>query len=91
MTEKKKNQSKAPTKSSLYGKAQQILRDRHLEEFEGLVTDLYAEHGYRYVRRLTPEERAAKAEAEERAKAEARLAKLVQQYPVLAERVAVPE
>lgn len=79
----KKNET--PSKSTLYGQAVRELRTRHAEEFDQIVTDIYAEHGLTYTRRLTPEERAERAAAEEKAKAEAALIRLVQRHPVLGE------
>lgn len=83
--------SETPSKSTLYGQAVRELRNRHAQEFDEIVSGIYAEHGLTYTRRLTPEERAEKAAAEERAKADAALARLLERHPVLAERVSTQE
>ncbi len=66
--------------SKLYGQAMTELRARHAEEFAEILEGLYKEAGLSYVRKLTKEEREAKAAAEKQAKAAEQIAKLVEQY-----------
>ncbi len=65
-----------PSKTKLYAQAEQVLRERHFEEFQEIVAEVYAEHGYVYKRRLSAEERAERDRLAELAKVEAQLAEL---------------
>lgn len=56
-SEVKANEPDAAFKSSAYGKALTALKAAHKTEFETIISGLYAQHGYEYQPRLTPEER----------------------------------
>jgi hypothetical protein len=76
----KKDLDSAKEQRACYGRATSALRDAHREEFDALLTAEYATAGLEVRRRLSEEERAAKAAAEAEAKAakaeEKRLAKV---------------
>ena len=54
----------AQKKSALYTQAVQEIRNRHFDEFQEIVADLYEANGFTYRKRLSEEE---KAEQEARA------------------------
>ena len=62
------SESKTVSRSTVYAKATAILREKHREEFDSILTAQFAAAGMTYKRRKTAEEREAEA-------AEARLAK----------------
>jgi hypothetical protein len=76
-------------KSALYSQAQRTLRERHTDEFEGILAALYSENGLERVRRLTPAERAERDAAAAEAKAEKALADLLAKNPTLAAKVKI--
>lgn len=62
------------TSSQRYTAAEKRLRENHQAEFLALLEEEYAMDGLRYQRRLTPEEKAARARAERKARLEAEIA-----------------
>lgn len=75
------NQRKGrPSRSVLYGECMAALRNIHHEEFEAMVTEAYAEHGYRYQRRLSAEERAEAKRLADEAEAKELIAGLVARH-----------
>lgn len=87
----KTDKPETPSKSTLYGQAIRELRTRHAQEFDEIVSGIYAEHGLMYIRRLTAEEKAERARVEEETKAEAQLQRLLDRHPILASRVSQTE
>jgi TorA maturation chaperone TorD len=65
MTEEKK---KVPFARTAYDNAERLLRAAHPEEFEALLQAEYDREGVKRIKRLTPEERAAKVAQEKAAK-----------------------
>jgi hypothetical protein len=82
-------EAQTPNRNSLYSEAQRILRERHRDEFEQIVTEEYRKVGLTYRPRLTDEQKAERARQAEQEKAEKALQRLVEQYPVLRDRVSV--
>lgn len=72
-----------PSKAKLYSQAEQLLRERHIEEFHQIVRGLYEENGYTYSRRLSAEERAERKRAREVEQARAAMAALREKFPEL--------
>ena len=75
-------------RSTLYSRAQTILRERHEDEFVDIITGLYAEAGLVYKRRLSPAEKAAAEKARTLEVAEKKLAALLEKHPDLADAIA---
>ena len=64
------------------------LREAHREEFQEILTKVWAEDGLEYTPRLTAEERAEIEADQRRQKAKARMEKLLAEFPDLVTEVA---
>lgn len=73
----------AAKRSTLYSEALSELREKHEPEFQQILGRKYADAGFTYKPRLTPEQRQAKERAEKLAAARKRAAKLLEDYPEL--------
>lgn len=85
---KDKPETTEPTRNGLRNQAERIVLDRHRDEYHEEAARLFAERGWEYTRRATPEEQAAKKEAVQKAKDEEKLRKLLEASPHLRERLA---
>lgn len=79
---------KEPTRNGLRNQAERIILERYRDEYHTEAARLFAEHGWEYTRRATPEEQEAKREQQKRERDEAKLQKLLEDSPYLRERLA---
>lgn len=79
------NKDSKPSKQSLYHRAMVTIRERYRGEFNEVMQELCEEHGYAYVPRLSPEERAEKKRQKEKEHAEEMLRRLKERHPILNE------
>lgn len=77
----------AAKRSTLYSEALSELREKHEPEFQQILGRKYADAGFTYKPRLTPEQRRAKERAEKLEAARKRAVKLFTDYPELREEI----
>lgn len=78
------------TPNSLRSQAERFVLEAHRDEYYAKAEELFTANGMTFTRRSTPEERASKKAEADRAKAQAKLDKLLAEHPELAERLAPP-
>jgi alpha-galactosidase/6-phospho-beta-glucosidase family protein len=80
--------AKEPTRNSLRNQAERFILDKYRDEYHEKAAALFAEKGWEYTRRSTPEEQEAKRQEVKRQKDEAKLQKLLEESPYLREKLA---
>lgn len=85
---KEKPEVKEPTRNGLRNQAERFILDKYRDEYHQKAQELFEAQGLEYTRRATPEEQAARKEAERKARAEAKLEKLLEAEPSLREKLA---
>lgn len=70
-------------RNQLRNQAERHIIEQHREEFDKFAEALYTQNGLSFRRRVSAEERAAKVEADKKAKAKAKLDALLSEYPDL--------
>lgn len=79
----KEDLSNTALRNKLRNQAERHILELHRDEFDAYAEQLYTENGLSFRRRVSAEERAAKAQQDKEAKAKAKLEKLYAEFPNL--------
>lgn len=82
-TEVDEPKSGTALRNQLRNQAERHILELHRDEFDAYAEELYTKNGLSFRRRVSAEEREAKAQQEKEAKAKAKLEKLYAEFPNL--------